>query len=505
MSTRWGGFLDDIDQFDAEFFGISPREAAAMDPQQRLLLEVAWEALEDAGQGPHELGACQTGVFVGITSDEYAQLFHRQRNLSVFNAYFASGIARSVAGGRVSYTLGIQGPNLSIDTACSSSLVAVHTACLNLRMGECRMALAGGSNVILSPEIGIAFSKAHMMAADGRCKTFDARADGFVRGEGCGVVVLKRLSDAQQDGDRILALIRGSSVNQDGRSSGLTVPNRRAQEAVIRQALANGKVQPLDIGYVEAHGTGTELGDPIEAQALAAELGAGRTADNPLVIGSVKTNLGHLESTAGIAGLIKVILALQHQEIPRHLHFQKLNPHIDWGGVPVEIPLQSRPWMPGAKKHLAGVSAFGFSGTNAHVIVEEAPAQLERVPELERPLHILALLARSENALRKLGQAYAEQLQNAPDALPISASPPMPDETISNIGWVSRPAQRKLCAKNCWRRCRASVPVIVTASDRSSCFPARAVNTPGWGNNFTKRSRCFAAPWMNAPHCWEAS
>jgi malonyl CoA-acyl carrier protein transacylase len=410
MSTRWGGFLDEVDQFDAEFFGISPREAASMDPQQRLLLEVAWEALEDAGQGPRELSACQTGVFVGVTGDEYAQLFHRQQDLSVFNAYFASGIARSVAGGRVSYTLGIQGPNLSIDTACSSSLVAVHTACLNLRMGECRMALAGGVNVILSPEIGIAFSKAHMMAADGRCKAFDSRADGFVRAEGCGVMVLKRLSDAQADGDRILALIRGSSVNQDGRSSGLTVPNRRAQEAVIRQALANGKVEPLDIGYVEAHGTGTELGDPIEAQALAAVLGPGRTSDNPLVIGSVKTNLGHLESTAGIAGLIKTVLALHHQEIPRHLHLQKLNPHIDWAGAPIEIPLQTRPWIRGEKKRLAGVSAFGFSGTNAHVIVEEAPAVQARERERDRPLHILALSARSEAALRELGERYIAEL-----------------------------------------------------------------------------------------------
>jgi len=410
MSTRWGGFLDGIDQFDAEFFGISPKEAAAMDPQQRLLLEVAWEALEDAGQGPRELAACQTGVFVGITGDEYAQLFYRQQDLSAFNAYFASGIARSVAGGRISYTLGVQGPNLAIDTACSSSLVAVHTACLNLRMGECRMALAGGSNIILSPEIGIAFSKAHMMAPDGRCKVFDSRADGFVRGEGCGIVVLKRLSDAEADGDRILALIRGSSVNQDGRSSGLTVPNRRAQEAVIRQALANGNVQPLDIGYVEAHGTGTKLGDPIEAQALAAVLGPMRTADNPLVVGSVKANIGHLESTAGIAGLIKVILALQHQEIPRHLHFQSLNPHIDWRGLPMEIPEQSRAWPRGGRRRLAGVSAFGFSGTNAHVIVEEAPLVEPPVQLCERPLHILALSARSENALKDLAGSYLDEL-----------------------------------------------------------------------------------------------
>ncbi len=412
MSTRWGGFLDGVDRFDPEFFGISPREAVAMDPQQRLLLEVAWEALENAGQGPAHLKECQTGVFVGMTSDEYAQLFHRQNDLSVFNAYFASGVARSVAGGRISYTLGIQGPNLSIDTACSSSLVAVHMACLHLRMGECRMALAGGANVILSPEIGIAFSKAHMLAADGRCKTFDARADGFVRSEGCGLVVLKRLSDAVADGDSILALIRGSAVNQDGRSSGLTVPNRSAQEAVIARALASGRVQPQDVGYVEAHGTGTELGDPIEARALANVLGRGRPKETALVVGSVKTNLGHLESAAGIAGLIKTVLALQHQEIPPNLHFESMNPHIDWGGMPVEIPVQPRPWLRGEKRRIAGVSAFGFSGTNAHVVLEEAPLQALRQCEIERPLHILALSARTETALRNLGDRYADLLSD---------------------------------------------------------------------------------------------
>jgi len=410
MSTRWGGFLDQIDQFDPEFFGISPREAAAMDPQQRLLLEVVWEALENAAQNPRKLGSCRTGVFVGLTGDEYAQLFHRSGDLSMFNAYFASGVARSVAGGRISYTLGIQGPNLSIDTACSSSLVAVHTASLYLRMGECRMALAGGSNVILSPEIGIAFSKSHMMAADGRCKAFDSRADGFVRGEGCGIIVMKRLSDAVADGDNILALIRGSAVNQDGHSSGLTVPSLSAQQEVVRQALENAGVQPGEIGYVEAHGTGTALGDPIEARALAAVLGPGRTAENPLVVGSVKTNLGHLESVSGVAGLIKVILSMQHEQIPPHLHFHQMNPHIDWGGMPVEIPVQGKPWRRGEKRRLAGVSSFGFSGTNAHVILEEAPVASARTAGMERPLHVLAVSARSEAALKTLVEQYVEEL-----------------------------------------------------------------------------------------------
>ncbi|HXC24936.1 MAG TPA: beta-ketoacyl synthase N-terminal-like domain-containing protein, partial [Gemmatimonadaceae bacterium] len=415
MSTRWGGFLDRIDEFDPEFFGISPREAAAMDPQQRLLLEVAWEALENAGQGPDQLVHCRTGVFIGMTGDEYAERIRDFGDLSQFDAYFASGIARSVAGGRISYTLGVQGPNLTIDTACSSSLVAVHTACANLRAGECRMALAGGANVILSPKITISFSKSHMMAADGRCKTFDSRADGFVRGEGAGVVVLKRLSDAVADGDHILALIRGSGVNQDGKSSGLTVPNRQAQEAVIRQALAAGRVEPLDVNYVEAHGTGTALGDPIEAHALAAVLGPGRGADNPLIISSVKTNTGHLESAAGVAGLIKVILALRAERIPPHLHMQALNPHIRWGDVPVVIPVDGRAWTPGARKRIAGVSAFGFSGTNAHVIVEEAPAASVSgtetpVSSVERPRHVLALSARTPEALEQLAARYVETL-----------------------------------------------------------------------------------------------
>src|ERR1700733_474462 len=257
MSTRWGGFLDAVDGFDPEFCGISPREALSMDPQQRLLLEVAWEALENAGQGPRSLLNNPIGVFVGICSDEYLHRFFRDGDLDAFNGYFASGIARSVAAGRISYTLGIEGPNLAIDTACSSSLVAIHTACLYLRSQQCRMALAGGVNVILSPEIGIAFSKSHMMASDGRCKAFDSRADGFVRGEGGGTVVLKRLSEALADGDRILALIRGSAVNQDGRSSGLTAPNGPSQESVIRDALANAGVAPGDVSFVEAHGTGT--------------------------------------------------------------------------------------------------------------------------------------------------------------------------------------------------------------------------------------------------------
>ena len=327
MAVRAGGFLADVAGFDAGFFGIAPREVLSMDPQQRLLLEVTWEALEHAGIAAERLSGSPTGVFVGICSnDHFQRVLHRGGEL--IDAYVASGHALSVAAGRISYCLGLQGPALSIDTACSSSLAALHVACRSLRNGETRMALCGGVNIMCSPETTIALSRGHMLAPDGRCKTFDARADGFSRGEGCGVLVLKRLSDAVADGDRILAVVRGTAVNQDGRSGGLTVPNGPAQETVIRAALADGRVDPADISYVEAHGTGTSLGDPIEVRALAGALGAGRSQDNPLAIGSVKTNIGHLESAAGIAGVIKVILSLQHEYIPPHLHFRQPSPHI---------------------------------------------------------------------------------------------------------------------------------------------------------------------------------
>ena len=322
ISVRHGGFLEKVDGFDAAFFGIAPREALTMDPQQRLLLEVTWEALEHAGIPAERLARTPTGVFVGIcNSDHFQRLLQRGPNL--IDAYLASGSAMSVAAGRISYFLGLQGPSLSVDTACSSSLVALHLACRSLRSGETNMALCGGVNIMCSPETTIALTKAHMLAPDGRCKTFDAAADGFSRGEGCGVLVLKRLSDALSSRDRVLAVVRGTAANQDGRSGGLTVPNGPAQEAVIRSALADAQVEPADISYVEAHGTGTSLGDPIEVRALGRALGISRQPNDPLLIGSVKTNFGHLESAAGVAGVIKVILSLQHERIPPHLHFRE--------------------------------------------------------------------------------------------------------------------------------------------------------------------------------------
>ena len=403
MTTRFGGFIDDADRFDAEFFGISPREAASMDPQQRLALELAWQALEDAGHAPASLAGTRAGVYLGIANADYGRaLFAHPQAI---DPYYSQGNAYSVASGRIAYVLGVHGPAVSIDTACSSSLVALHLACQALRNDECSLALVGGVNLILTPELNINFSKAGMMARDGRCKTFDASADGYVRGEGGAMLVLRRLSDAQADGDRILAVVRGSAVNQDGRSNGLTAPNGPAQEAVLRAALAAAGIAPAQVGYVEAHGTGTSLGDPIEVNALAAVLGEGRDGAHPLAIGSVKTNIGHLEAAAGVAGLVKTVLALQRREIPPHLHLQSRNPHIDWSAMPIEIPTAATPWAAIGGRRIAGVSSFGFSGTNAHVVLEDAPASGD-TGRASAGLHILALSARDAVALATVVERY---------------------------------------------------------------------------------------------------
>ncbi len=404
----YGGFLDEIDGFDPKFFGITPREAASMDPQQRLVLEVSWEALERAGIAPDRLNGSLTGTFLGVTTNDYAQLA-KQSGPQQLDVYTATGTALNAAAGRVAYTLGLQGPCMSIDTACSSSLVALHLACQSLRSGESDLALAGGVNAILTPDAFVCFSKWGMMAPDGRCKTFDAHADGFVRAEGCGIIVLKRLSDAVANDDNILAVIRGSAVNQDGRSSGLTVPNGLAQQAVIRRALANAGLSPIDVSYVETHGTGTALGDPIEVEALGAALGPGRDDAHPLTIGSVKTNVGHLESASGMAGLIKVVLSMQHEELPPHLHLQERSPRIPWPNFPIMIPTTPTPWPRSDRARIAGVSGFGFSGTNAHVIIEEAPINPHRQGAMiDRPVHLLTLSAKTEQALRNLADRFAQ-------------------------------------------------------------------------------------------------
>ena len=416
MYTQWGGFLQEVATFDAHFFGIAPREVVSMDPQQRLLLEVSWEALESAGQVLDRLAGSKTGVYMGVCTNDYARRHMTSGDPTRIDAYAGTGAALSVAIGRISYLLGLQGPNIAVDTACSSALVAVHLACKSLRTGECDLALAGGVNLILSPENTIYFCKVRAMAADGRCKTFDAAADGYVRGEGCGVVVLKRLSDAVADGDQILALIRGSAINQDGRSNGLTAPNGLAQQAVIQAALASAGVEPAHVSYVEAHGTGTSLGDPIEVRSLATVLCKVRAPDQRLMLGSVKTNIGHLEAAAGVAGLIKVVLALQHEELPPHLHLHELNPHVAWDELPVVIPTARMPWPPGNSPRIAGVSSFGFSGTNAHVIVEEATQQTEaeHIADDPRtsPAYLLPLSARSLAALQALARAYQDFLSD---------------------------------------------------------------------------------------------
>lgn len=417
IATRHGGFLHDIDQFDAGFFGISPREADAMDPQQRLLLTVAWEALEKAGQAPDRLQGSRTGVYVGVTGSDYAYLQLGSDDPGLLDAHFASGIAHSIVSARISYLLGLQGPSLTVDTACSSSLVAIHLAVQALRNGDCRMALAGGVNLILSPDIFVSLSRARMLAPDGRCKAFAAAADGFARAEGCGLIVLKRLSDALSDGDDVMAVIRSSMINQDGASGSLTAPNGPAQELVIREALARGGLKPHEISLIEAHGTGTQLGDPIEVHALGAVFSGDRGATNPLMLGSVKTNIGHAEAAAGVLGVIKAVLATRHRAVPAHLHFDKPSEHIRWESLPFEVPTRLTPWTPPGRR-LAGVSSFGFSGTNAHVVLEEAPvarpSSAIAASERERP-HLLAVSARDAEMLAVTMSRLAERLRERPE------------------------------------------------------------------------------------------
>jgi len=410
--ARYGGFIDAVDQFDAQFFGMTPREAIALDPQQRLLLEVSWEALENAGIAPQKLTGTQTGVFVGIGLDDYAKRQIKQQ--IPIDAYTGSGNAFCFASGRLSYFLGLQGPSLAIDTACSTSLVTVHLACQSLRNRESNLALAGGVSLMLSPEVTLYLSKTRALSPDGRCKTFDKDANGYVRGEGCGMVVLKRFSDAISDGDNILGVIRGSAVNQDGPSSGLTVPNGSAQMAVIRQALENAKVKPEQISYLEAHGTGTALGDPIEVRGINNILCKDRSTDNPLMVGSVKTNIGHLEIAAGMASLLKVILSLKNQEIPPHLHFKELNPDLADAATSLKIPTSSLPWQRTEEPRRAGISAFGLSGTNAHIIIEEPPQLSFNPSEVDRPAHLLTLSAKSDDALDDLAQKWVSYLEKNP-------------------------------------------------------------------------------------------
>ncbi|HEY9648697.1 MAG TPA: beta-ketoacyl synthase N-terminal-like domain-containing protein, partial [Chroococcidiopsis sp.] len=413
-NTRWGGFLEAIDQFDPLFFGIAPREAPTMDPQQRLLLEVAWEAFEDAGLVPERLRGSHTGVYIGIGTHDYSIRLWQH---PVSDPYATTGTGNCIAANRISYLFDLKGPSLAVDTACSSSLVAVHLACQSLWSGESTLALAGGVNVLLLPNVTAGFSKGGFMSPSGRCKSFDASADGYVRSEGAGVVVLKPLSQAQADGDPIYAVIRATAVNQDGFSHGMAAPNPQAQMAVLRQAYQRAGVNPAQVRYVEAHGTGTKMGDPVELEALGAVLSEGRLAEQPCLIGSVKTNIGHSETAAGVAGLIKLALSLKYGQIPPSLHYQQPTPLLQSATLPLQVNDRLTDW--GDRPHIAGVNSFGFGGTNAHVVVEGAPlvevcpqAQAEDHPKTQtvRPQHLLTLSAKSGAALRSLAQRYQQRL-----------------------------------------------------------------------------------------------
>lgn len=420
MYSAAGAFISDYDKFDPEFFGITPREAHAMDPQHRLLLEVCYEGLEDAGIDVESLVDSKTAVIMALGSDDYARFSTSSCDTATIDAYTSLGSARSIGVGRVAYVLGMQGPVLQLDTSCSSSLLAVHLACQNLRNGEADLALAGGVNLMLTPELSISFSKLRALSATGLCRTFDEKADGYVRGEGCGVVILKRLSDAQAAGDNIIAVIRGSAVNHDGKSNGLTAPNGAAQEKVIKAALENAFVDAAQVQYVEAHGTGTPLGDPIEVLSLGRVYGDGHSEENPLYIGSVKANIGHLEAGAGVAALIKAALVLRNATIPPHVNFDTPNPHIPWNRLPIKVSTQPLAWQVGEGPRRAGVSAFGMSGTNVHLILESAPpspvidAQAAGKDRglTDREYHLLSLSAKSPQALRDLAHRYEQLLDS---------------------------------------------------------------------------------------------
>ncbi|PAZ17604.1 hypothetical protein CLM62_01435 [Streptomyces sp. SA15] len=409
----YGGFIDGVDRFDPYFFGISPREAARMDPQQRHFLEVAWEALEDAGLPRDKLQGSQTGVFVGANASDYLQL--QLEDASAIDTYTVVGGTNCIISNRLSYLLDLRGPSLTVDTACSSSLVAVHLACQSLRNQDCDAAVVGGMNLILSPNLAMAHAKGLPLAPDGRCKTFDAQANGYARGEGVGALVLKRLSDAEADGDRIWAVIRGSAVNQDGLTNGLTAPNGLSQRAVITQALRNARIEPSQVTLLEAHGTGTVLGDPIEVEALSAVYGDPGAGAAPCALGSVKTNIGHLEAGAGMAGLIRTALSIHHRAVAPHLHLSTVNPHIELDGTRLSIPTSLRPWDVLDEQRHGAVSSFGAGGTNAHVILGPAPADPEgadRPAAVEGPW-LLPVSAATGNALAPMVRAYRDHLLSA--------------------------------------------------------------------------------------------
>ncbi|HZN93039.1 MAG TPA: beta-ketoacyl synthase N-terminal-like domain-containing protein, partial [Myxococcales bacterium] len=413
--SRWGGFLSAVEWFDADLFGIPPRQAAHTDPQHRVLLEVTFEALEDAGMPPLDLAGTRAGVYVGISLLDYA--FLQVARLDRIEGLSTPGLGLHGAAGRVSHAFGLEGPSIAVDTACSSSLVSVHLACQALRSAEVDMALASGVNLILSPVNTVAISKLRLLSPDGRTRPFDSNANGYTRSEGCGVLVLKRLSDALVDGDRVLAVIRGSAVNQDGRATGYAVPSGHAQRAVLKGALENAGMAAADIGYVEAQGTGTPLGDAVEADALADVFGRSRTHDHPLIVGAVKGNLGHTEAAAGMAALIKVVMALRHGEVPRNVNLEELHPDIVQRRAPLLFPRDNVPWPRGLRPRAAGVSAFGMAGTNAHVVLSEAPEPSTISRSAPRGRHALIVLSgHTDQAVWDSALRLHEALEKSKDA-----------------------------------------------------------------------------------------
>jgi acyl transferase domain-containing protein/acyl-CoA synthetase (AMP-forming)/AMP-acid ligase II/NAD(P)-dependent dehydrogenase (short-subunit alcohol dehydrogenase family)/acyl carrier protein len=498
MYTRSGGFLTDIDLFDPLFFGISPREAESMDPQQRLLLEVTWEAIERASQQWDRLRGSTTGVFIGISTNDYRDLMVGSGDFSPIDPFFSTGVTSWGAAGRISYVLGFQGPCMAIDTACSSSLVAVDAACGSLWSGKCRQALAGGVNVILSPMGGIAFSRLRSLSPDGRCRAFDASAEGYGRSEGCGVIVMKRLSDAIADDDMVLALIKGTAVNQNGRGNGLTSPGVDAQRDLIRKAFTDAGIHASEVGYVEAHGSGTSLGDLIELSALGSVVSEGRRTNKPLFIGSVKTNIGHMEAAAGIGGIIKTVLALEKGEIPPHIHFNNPTPLVKWKESSLQVPTAVTPWPRRSMKRIAGVSSFGLSGVNAHIVLEEAPRHRcgqnkrkahRRTSEL--PSHIITLSAKSEEALREMAGRYQAFL---------AAHPHIPLANVAYSATVGRQhfperlaivttSQADLCRKIGMYRGRKRPSGLFTGKVNDSRQPVIAFLFTGQGSPYRDRGR----------------
>ena len=407
--TKAGGFIQDIHSFDFDFFGISPREASRMDPHQKILLEVSWEAFEDAGVQIDRGKRMDCGVFVGISNQDWQKVNTSLFELDNITPHTATGVSFSIAANRISHNLNLAGPSIALDTACSSSLVAIHLACRSLHSNECSLALAGGANVILSPDSYVSFSALNMLSPDGRCRAFDARANGFVRSEGSGMVVLKPLRQALNDRDRIYAVILGTGSNQDARTPGITVPSLKAQAQLIERIYQEVGIDPAEVGYIEAHGTGTAVGDPIETQAIGTVVGRHHSHQNPCYIGSVKTNIGHLEPAAGVAGMIKAALALYKHKIPPNLHFEKPNPRIAFEKWHLKVPRKLTAW-PQNSGRLAAVNSFGFGGTNAHVVLEAAsPVQAQKTSSDKPDAELFCLTAHSQQALENKARQYVSQ------------------------------------------------------------------------------------------------